>query len=76
MPKKPFKVLPHAIRHSLSYFPNSGNEKDGDDEENDEEDSVLGKLSRDDEPYLLMGTISKQSINTWIGLGPKQMLVD
>jgi len=46
-----------AIGDSLSDFARSDHEENGDDE--DDEDSELGKLSEDDEPGWVLGTISK-----------------
>jgi len=49
----------NAIRDSLSNLASSDDEQDGEDEEYDDEDTVLSKLSDDDEPGWVMGTISK-----------------
>jgi len=49
----------NAIGDSLSDLASSDDEQDGEDEEDDEEDTELGKLSDDDEPGWVMGTITK-----------------
>jgi len=49
----------NAIGNSLSDLVSSEDEEDGEDEDDDEEDTELGKLSEDDEPGWVMGTISK-----------------
>jgi len=49
----------NAIRDSLSDLPSSEDEQDGEDEDDDEEDTGHSKLSEDDEPGWVMGTISK-----------------
>jgi len=47
-----------TIRDSLSDLATSDDEEDGEDEEDKEEDTERGKLSKDDEPGWVMGTIS------------------
>jgi len=49
----------YAIGVSLSDIACSNNEDDGEDEADDEEDTEQGKVSEDDEPGWVMGTISK-----------------
>jgi len=51
-------------------------EEDGDDEDYDEEDTVLGKLSEDDEPGRVMGTISKMVQHSTESIRQKQMRRD
>lgn len=48
----------NAIGDNQSNLAMSNNDKDGEDENNDEEDSELGKLSEDHEPSWVMATIS------------------
>ena len=48
-----------AIGHNLSHHTSSDDEEDGEDKDDDEEDSGLGKLSEDDEPGWVIGTIPK-----------------
>jgi len=56
--EKTFKEMLNAIGDSLSDLASSDDEEDADDEE--EEDHIeQGKLSEDDEPGWVMGTISK-----------------
>jgi hypothetical protein len=50
----------NAIGDSLSNLADSDNEQDVEDEEDDEDDTELCKLSDDDKPGWVMGTISKQ----------------
>jgi hypothetical protein len=54
-----FEEMLNAIRDSLSDLASSDDEEDGEDEDDDEEDTEHGKLSEDDEPSRVMGTISK-----------------
>jgi len=56
-PEKTFEVMMAAIGDSLSDLASSDNEEDGDDE--DDEETEQGKLSEDDEPGWVMGTITK-----------------
>jgi len=56
-PEKSFEML-NAIGDSLSNLASSEDEEDGEDEDDDEEDTELGKLSEDDKPGWVMGTIS------------------
>jgi len=49
----------NPIGDSLSNLASSNEEQDGGDKEYDEDDTELGKLSDDDEPGWVMGTISK-----------------
>jgi len=49
----------NAIRDSLSDHACSDDGKGGEDEDDDEEDPAGGKLSKDDNPGWVMGTISK-----------------
>jgi len=58
-PETKFQKMVNAIRDSLSDLASSEDEEDGDDEDDDEEDTKLGKLSGDEAPSWVMGTISK-----------------
>jgi hypothetical protein len=49
----------NAIGDSLRDLASSDDQQDGEDEEDDEKDTELGKLSDDDEPGWVMGTIAK-----------------
>jgi len=54
-----FEEMLNAIGDSLSNLATSDNGEDGEDEDDDETDPAGGKLSKDDEPGWVMGTISK-----------------
>ena len=56
-PEELFEELPVAIGDSLSDLASSDDGKDGEDE--DDEETAWGKLSEDDEPGWVMGTITK-----------------
>jgi hypothetical protein len=62
-----------AISDSLSDLANSEDDEDGEDEDDDEEDTGHGKLSKDDEPGWLMGTICKTVQHHMESIGQKQM---
>jgi hypothetical protein len=49
----------NAIGDNLSDLASSDDEEDGEDEDDDQEDTGHGKLSEDDEPSWVIGTISK-----------------
>jgi len=55
-PEKTFEEMMAAIGDSLSDLASSDDGEDGEDED---EETELGKLSEDDEPGWVMGTISK-----------------
>jgi len=56
-PEKTFEEMLIAIRDSLSDLASSDDGEDGEDE--DVEETKQGKLSEDDEPGWVMGTITK-----------------
>jgi len=56
-PKKSSEDMLYCIGDSLSNHATSDAEENGDDEDDDGEDTELGKLSKDDEPGWVMGTI-------------------
>jgi hypothetical protein len=58
-PETRIEEMFNAIVDSWSDLACSDDEQDGEDEEDDEEDTELGKLSDDDEPGWVMGTISE-----------------
>jgi len=58
-PETTFEEMLNAIGDSLSDLGSSEVEENGEDEDDDEEDPELGKLSKDDEPGWVMGTISE-----------------
>jgi len=59
MPETTFQEMMYAIRDSLGNFASSDDEQDGENEEDDKEDTELGKLSDDNEHGCEMGIISK-----------------
>ena len=58
-PKTTFEEMLNTISDSLCSLAGSNNEEDGEDEDDEEEDPAGGKVSEDDEPGRVMGTISK-----------------
>jgi len=58
-PETTIEEMLNAIGDSLNNLASSNNGEDGEDEDDDEEDSAGSKLSKDDEPGWVMGTISK-----------------
>jgi hypothetical protein len=58
-PEISFEEMLNAIGDSLSVLARSVYEEDGEDEDDDEEDTGHGKLSEDNEPAWVIGTISK-----------------
>jgi len=57
-PETMFEDMLNAIGDSLSDLASSDDEQNGEDRADDEEDTELGKLSDDDEPRWVMGTIT------------------
>jgi hypothetical protein len=66
----------NAIGGSLSDRASSNDEENGEDEDDDEEDTGHGKLSADDEPGWVIGTISKTVQHRLVSFRQKQMSVD
>jgi len=66
----------NAIGDSLSDLASSDDEQDGEDEDDDEEDTGHGKLSEDDEPGWVMGTISKMVQHRMESFRQKQLRLD
>jgi hypothetical protein len=58
-PEKMFEDMLNSIRDSLSDLASSDDEHDGEDEEDDQDNTELSKLSDDDKPGWVMGTITK-----------------
>jgi hypothetical protein len=58
-PEITFLEILHAVEDSLSDLARSEDEEDGEDEDHDEEETGQCKLSEDDEPGSVMGTICK-----------------
>jgi hypothetical protein len=65
----------NAIRKGLSNAASSDNDQLGDEEEDDTHTEV-GKLSKDDEPGCMMGTISKLVLHCADRDWQKQMMPD
>jgi len=74
-PEKTFEEMLNPIRDSLSDLASSDDEEDAEDEEDDDE-TEQGKLSKDDEPGSVMGTISKSVQRPMERLWQKQMKLD
>jgi hypothetical protein len=70
------QAMLNAIGDSRSDLASSKDEEDGQDEDHDEEDTKSGKLSEDDEPGWVMGTISKTVQPSMESFGQKQMRID
>ena len=75
-PKLMFGEILNAVRDSLSDLSSSEDEEDGQDEDNDYEDTGLGKLREDDEPGWVMGTFPNQVPRCMESLRQKQMRRD
>jgi len=71
-----FEGMLNAIGDSLRYLASSDDEQDGEDEDDDEEDTELGKLSEDDKPGWVMGTISESVQHHMESFRPKQKRLD
>jgi len=75
-PETTFEEMLNAIGDNLSDLASSDDEQDGEDEEDDEEDTELGKLSDDDEPGWVMGTITKTIQDRMESFRQKQRRLD
>jgi len=75
-PQTMFAEMFNAIGDSLSDLASSDEAQDGEDEEYDEDDTELGKLSDDDEPGWVMGKISKTVQHCLESFRQKQMKLD
>jgi len=75
-PEITFEEMLNAIGESLSDLASSDDEEDGEDEDDDEEDTGHGKLSEDDEPGWVMGTISKMVQHRMESFWQKQLWLD
>jgi hypothetical protein len=72
-PEKTFEEMMAAIRDSLSDLVSSDNGEDGEDED---EETEQGKLSEDDEPGWVMGTITKMVQQRMESIWQNQMKLD
>jgi hypothetical protein len=70
------KAMLNAIGDSLNNLASSEDVQDGEDNEDDEEDTDLGRLSDDDEPGWVMGTISKMVQHRMGSFQPTQITLD
>jgi len=75
-PETTFEEILNTIGDHLSNYASSDTGEDGDDENGDEEDPELGKLSEDDKPGWVMGTISKTVQYQMVSFGQKQITLD
>jgi len=73
-PEKTFQEMLVAMGDSLSDLASSDDGEDGEDE--DDEETEQGKLSDDDEPGLVMGTITKTVQQRTERFWPKEMKLD
>jgi hypothetical protein len=76
IPEKTFHRMLNAIGDSQSNYSSSNNAADGELMDDDQEDSELGKLSKDEEPGRVMGTISKMVEHRMESLPQKQLRFD
>jgi len=74
-PERTFEEILNAIGDSLSDLASSDDQEDAEDEEEDD-DTEQGKLSEDDEPSWVMGTISKTVQRRMERFWQKQMKLD
>jgi hypothetical protein len=75
-PETTFEEMLNAIRDSLSDLASSNYGQDEEDKEDDEEDTELGKLSDNDEPGWVMGTITETVQHRIDNFCQKQMRLD
>jgi hypothetical protein len=75
-PARTFQEMLNAIGESVSDLATSQYEEDGEDEDDDEEDTGYGKLSKDDNPGWVMGTIAKTVQHRILSFWQKQMRTD
>jgi len=75
-PETPFEEMLNAIGDGLGDRASPDDGEDGEDEDHNEEDPAGGKLSEDDEPWWVMGTISKMVQYRMERFRQKQMKLD
>jgi len=75
-PRTTFEEILNAIGDSLSDLASSDDEQNGEDKEEDEEDTELRKLSDDDAPCWVLGTITKTVQHCMESFWHKQMRLD
>jgi len=76
MPDSAFEEMLNPIKDSLSDLASSDYVEDGLDEDDDEVDPGVGKLSKDDKPSWVMGTISNMVQHRKNHFQQKQMKLD
>lgn len=74
--EKTFEEMLNAIRDSLSHLVSSDNEEGGKTQDNDEENTELATLSKDDKPCRVIGKISKMVQHCITSFQQKQMKFD
>ena len=72
----PFVNMLHAIGESLSDVASSEDDEEDGENEDDDEDTGHGKLSEDDQPGWVMGSISKKVHHHMESFRQKQMRLD
>jgi hypothetical protein len=75
-PATRFAYMLNAIADSVSDLASSNDEQNGEDEEDDEEDTQLSKISDNDEPGGVMGTITNTVQRRIERFPQKQMRLD
>jgi hypothetical protein len=75
-PETTSEEILNAIRDSLSDLASSEAKEDEADHDDDDEDTEFGKLSEDDQPCWVMGTISKTIQHCMERFLQKQMTLD
>jgi hypothetical protein len=75
-PETKFEEILNSIGDSLNDLASSDDEQDEEVVKDDEEDAELGKISDDDEPGWVMGTITKTVHHRMEGFQHKQMRFD
>ena len=75
-PETTLEQMMNAIGDSLSDHSSSADQEDGEDEDDDDDDTELGKLSDNDEPGWVMGTISKTVQHRMESFRQQQMMRD
>jgi hypothetical protein len=74
-PEIPFEKMLNTIGDSLRDLASSPEEDHGEDEDDDEEDTGHGRLSENDEPGWVVGTIAKMVQHRMFSIRQKQMML-
>jgi hypothetical protein len=75
-PETPVEEMLNVTTDSLSDLASSNDDQHGDDVDDDEEHTDLGKLSDDDEPGWVMGTITKMVECSMVSFRQKQIRLE